>query len=98
VQEQTNTSVLKSFVQIARNDDRITAMHLSVYFALYFYSTKQNSNPIQITRKEIMRFAKVSVATYHKVIRDLEVFGYISYSPSYHPALGSTVLLRQSLL
>lgn len=35
-----------------------------------------------------------SIATYHKSIKELAYFGYIEYSPSYNPALGSTVCIH----
>ncbi|MCD8741975.1 hypothetical protein LT679_15280 [Mucilaginibacter roseus] len=39
-----------------------------------------------------MAYSKiVSIATYHKCIRELDAYGYISYQPSYHPKLGSQV-------
>jgi len=35
-----------------------------------------------------------SIATYHKVIKELHAFGYIIYKPSYHPKKGSEISLR----
>ncbi len=32
-----------------------------------------------------------SRATYHKVMKDLQAFGYLKYTPSYHPVKGSSV-------
>ncbi len=34
-----------------------------------------------------------SKATYHKVMKDLQAFGYLKYTPSYHPIKGSSVAL-----
>jgi hypothetical protein len=34
-----------------------------------------------------------SRATYHKVMKDLQAFGYLEYAPSYHPVKGSSVRL-----
>ena len=34
-----------------------------------------------------------SIATYHKVIKELQAFGYIIYKPSFHPKKGSTISL-----
>lgn len=34
-----------------------------------------------------------SIATYHKVIKELHAFGYIIYKPSFHPRKGSTISL-----
>ena len=35
-----------------------------------------------------------SIATYHKVLYDLQDFGYLHYWPSYHPVKGSLVSLN----
>ncbi len=44
-----------------------------------------------------MRLSHIhSIATYHKVIKELHAFGYINYKPSYHPKKGSTISLRMS--
>lgn len=37
-----------------------------------------------------------SRATYHKVIRELQEFGYLKYFPSYHPVEGSKVEINES--
>ena len=34
-----------------------------------------------------------SIVTYHKVIGELQAFGYLHYLPSYHPLKGSAVSL-----
>lgn len=50
--------------------------------------------PIYVYRKELMKQAKISaIATYHKVMQDLKLCGYIGYVPSYNPVLGSLVYL-----
>jgi hypothetical protein len=42
-----------------------------------------------------MRLSHIrSIATYHKVIKELHAFGYIIYKPSYRPKNGSTISLR----
>jgi hypothetical protein len=41
-----------------------------------------------------MKLARInSKATYHRVIHELTSYGYIRYSPSYHPVKGSEVSL-----
>lgn len=34
-----------------------------------------------------------SIVTYHKVVGDLQEFGYIEYVPSFHPIKGSLISL-----
>ncbi|WP_311948700.1 hypothetical protein [Mucilaginibacter terrae] len=54
-----------------------------------------NSQGIQTSRRKIMQLARIrSIVTYHKCIRELTAFGYITYCPSYHPAKGSLIDLK----
>ena len=66
-------------------DERLTVTHLCIYNALLQCWNKNDfSNPVKITRKEIMRLSKVkSKTTYHKCIKELQNAGYIRYEPSY---------------
>lgn len=41
-----------------------------------------------------MHFSRIkSIATYHKCLKELMDFGYISYEPSYHPVNASSIWL-----
>lgn len=94
MQEQNKIDVLTAFFQAASNDVRLTHTHISIYFALFrSYIINDCQNPIRITRSEVMAYSKVSIATYHKCISELNAFGYIKYIPSYHPSNGSNVYL-----
>lgn len=69
--------------------------HMSLYFVLYdLWLQGGRLNPFRISRRKVMRPAKVSIATYHKCMSELNQYGYITYSPSYHPAIGSMVHLN----
>ncbi len=76
-------------------DVRVCPWHISLYMALLHRWCENNyANPIQITRREIMKLAHISsFATYHKIINQLQKFEYIKYLPSYNPSLGSQVYL-----
>ncbi len=83
-----------AFIQLS-SDERVTVWHFSVYMAIFFRS-RANAyiNPVSITRREIMKLAHIgSIATYHKCIKELQQFGFIEYSPSYDPSLGSQIRL-----
>ncbi|MDB5198721.1 MAG: Uncharacterized protein JWO92_684 [Chitinophagaceae bacterium] len=86
---------LTSFYSAIKNDNRIGTTHISLYMALFqFYNLNNFCNPVYITRSLVMELAKISgLATYHKCIRDLNEFGYITYLPSYNPAIMSKVIL-----
>src|ERR1017187_1568752 len=89
--------VLSSFLQHAQHDARVSSTHISVYCALFEqWLANDCVNPFAITRRKVMGLSKISIATYHKCISELQAFGYILYSPSYHPAKGSSIdILRQ---
>lgn len=86
---------LCSFLDAAKEDARINAIHISVYTALIFYcQNKQYRHPVAVFSYEIMPLCKVSgTATYHRSIRELHLYGYIRYVPSYNHFLGSLVYL-----
>jgi len=89
---------LTGFYTAIGRDDRITSMHISVYMALFqYWNLNSFRNPVYITRREIMQVAKVQRNSYHKCMKDLHVFGYIQYMPSFHPVLGSQVHLHNLL-
>lgn len=86
---------LTTFFDAIKEDNRIGASHICLYMALFqLYNLNRFQNPIKITRLTLMGIAKIGgLATYHRCIKDLADFGYISYTPSYNPAVGSLVYL-----
>lgn len=97
MQEQNySLDAIVGFFHMLQNDVRLTPMHISLYFALLDCWIQNNyQSPFPITRKLMMQAAKIkSIATYHKYIIELQMFGYINYQPSYHPANGSLISLR----
>ena len=67
------------------NDKRLSVWHFRIYMTLVLVWHKNElANPFPISRKSVMELAHVhSFATYHKCIKQLELFGYIRYTPSY---------------
>jgi hypothetical protein len=86
----------RAFVFRITSDPRITATHISLTTAIcYNWILNPSALTIQVSRKQLMRLSHIrSIATYHKVIKELHSFGYIDYKPSYHPKNGSTIALR----
>jgi len=86
---------LANFYAAIKDDPRIGTTHISLYMALFhFYNLNEFQNPIKITRASVMQVAKIGgLATYHKCIKDLKEFGYISYTPSYNPSISTKVHL-----
>ena len=87
---------MRRFLTIAGYDERLTTSHLVVYLALCIkQSENEQCSSFSISRRKIMQCCKIrGLATYHKCIKDLHRFGYIDYVPSYHPAAGSLVTLK----
>jgi hypothetical protein len=91
-----STTVLAGYAKLLRHmskDERLNATHVSLFTGLFVHWQRSGFvSPFAITRKTLMAYSKIaSIATYHKCIRELDAYGYISYDPSYHPKLGSQV-------
>jgi hypothetical protein len=91
-----NQHLLFQLLSVIQKDKRLSPSHFSIYCAFLTLWFKNNCvSPFRITRHSVMEIAMVrSIATYHKSIKELAYFGYIEYSPSYNPALGSTVCIH----
>ncbi|HEY0245508.1 MAG TPA: hypothetical protein VGC01_08105 [Mucilaginibacter sp.] len=69
-------------------DEWLNATHVSLFMGLFVHWQRSDFNsPFAVIRKELMAYSKIaSIATYHKCIKELDAYGYISYQPSYHPS------------
>ena len=88
-------SFLISFYDQTEKDNRLKTGHLNIYTCLVLLCFLNGwKKSISITRSKVMRLAKIKgKATYHRYLKELQEFGYISYQPSYHPTIGSHVTL-----
>lgn len=76
------------------DDIRLSPFHISLYAAMVYYSSALKGNPFNCSRRKLMRFSRLrSIATCHKCICQLINYGYIVYSPSYHPVKASRIYL-----
>ena len=84
------------FCKAIEDDPRISSTHISLYLALLQqWHQAGEFNPFIIKRNSIMKIVKISArCTYNKYINNLQDFGYIIYQPSFNPAIGSTVHLK----
>ncbi|WP_153800891.1 hypothetical protein [Foetidibacter luteolus] len=98
IKEWSSDMQLGPLYQLARlqQDNRAGAMHICVYTALlHLWHRNYYRVPFAITRKQVMLLAKIrSKVTYHKVMDELNMFGYISYYPSFHPLRGSIIFFN----
>lgn len=87
---------LTMFFRLSKDDTRLSATHVSLYVTLLRYWVRnKGNNPFSVTRKAVMSYSKIrSTATYTHCIYDLQTFGYLTYLPSYHPAIGSNIILH----
>ncbi len=86
------TDILIQFLQKVTGDPNLSPTHISLLFALLCDWTQNSGQSCNITRNKIMAHSKIrSTATYTRCIYDLKNWGYIEYTPSYHPAFGSRV-------
>jgi hypothetical protein len=77
------------------DDPRIGPVHTSLYGALFTLWEKQNfTSPLCLFSREVMPLCKISgSATYHRVIKELNEYGYLRYIPSYNHFVGSSIYL-----
>lgn len=87
-----NDEVIKK----ATADQRLTVSHMALFFAIVMLCRRENGyRTIQTSRKVLMGKSHIgSLPTYHKCLMQLVLYGYISYSPSYHPHKGSKIQIR----
>ncbi|MBP2281713.1 hypothetical protein H4V97_000031 [Flavobacterium sp. CG_23.5] len=84
---------LTGFFKKTASLKNINPSHISLYLALFqCWNINRFKNPITINREEIMISSKIkSKATYHKCMKELQELGFIKYTPSFNPYLGSEV-------
>jgi hypothetical protein len=86
---------LSCFINRVASDGRLKLTHTSLYLALCdSWIGSRFSNTFHVSRRKLMRAAHIqSIVTYHKVIGELQAFGYLHYLPSYNPTKGSRISL-----
>ncbi|WP_431126150.1 hypothetical protein [Flagellimonas flava] len=80
------------------DDDRLHPGHFSLYMALFFYwNLHRFPEEFYANRAELMTMAKIgSKSSYHRLIKELQDFGYIEYDPAKSPHELSRVALSQN--
>lgn len=77
----------------AGQDTRLNVWHLALLVALVQLAhLQQEEHIIRVSRSRLMKKSHIhTLPTYHKYFKQLQEFGYIRYTPSYHPGYRSTV-------
>ena len=80
------------FIRLA-GDQRITPYHISLYLALFQqWNAERFGDQFVISRSEMMQLSRIgSTNTYARCMKELEDWGYISYTASSNFHLGSRV-------
>jgi len=88
-------AVLSIFFDKASKDGRISIAHIGLYATLVrIWAGRGFETPLILFSQMVMPLAKISSsATYHKLIRDLNAYGYLRYQPSYYKGRGSRIYL-----
>lgn len=87
---------LSDFFTAIDKDPRISITHIGLYAALLQYWSEHHfENPVYVFSYDVMRIAKISASTtFHKVIRELNEYGYIKYEPSFRRNKGSKIYFK----
>ena len=74
---------------------RSRPIHISLYLALFrLWNLERFPEAIQVDRREVMSAARIGNRdTYTAALRDLEMWGMISYQPSHDNAKGTHILM-----
>jgi len=86
---------LHRFIGRVVSDTRLKPMHIALSVALYQrWISTDLQNSCGGSRRILMNASRIrSKATYHKILKDLQLYGYIRYIPSYHPRKASEFIL-----
>jgi hypothetical protein len=86
---------LTAVFEIMDTDNRLTPFHVSLYISLFrCWNSNFFHNPVSISRDEMMKMAKIGSAnTYVRCLKELHLWDYIRYEPSYNRHKGSLVYL-----
>lgn len=78
-----------------QKDENLTVWHLSLLTAILTLGYRQGENGmIRVSRSKIMALSHIhTLPTYHKYLKELQLLGYIKYTPSYHPGYRSRIEL-----
>lgn len=76
-------------------DPRLNVWHMALLTAILRLAVSQHEERVvRVSRSVLMTLSHINtLPTYHKYFKELQVMGYVRYTPSYHPGFRSTVEL-----
>ena len=83
------------FLDRIQFDPRIGPMHISLYMAIVFVWARQGRpERVQVSARDLKPVAKIAGgAPFYRCMKQLNMYGYIVYEPSFNPMEKSKVLL-----
>lgn len=86
---------LTCFLSRITSDSRMKPVHISLSLAICnLWILNHLHKSVRVSRAILMRASRIrSNATYHKTLKDLQMYGYVQYSPSYHPLRASQLTI-----
>lgn len=99
--EKHNINSMLQYLTVISQDQRINVYHVTLLLAIFKIAYLQGQNEtdsINVSRSKLMYHSHIlTTPTYHKYFKQLQIYGYIKYTPSYNPAYKSTVDLLNFL-
>jgi hypothetical protein len=88
--------LMDSFLISAKEDPRIGPNHISLFAGLVkTYKDQGGKSRVYVFRKDLASICKLNgTTTFHKTIRELHEYGYITYTPSYNHFIGNMVTIN----
>ena len=92
-----NIEVVANFLSRIDSDTRIHTRHISLFMAIWKKSEETKAGIVRFFSYEVMATAKISsYSTFHKTLKELDSYGYLSYRPSFNHNCRSYVELITS--
>jgi len=91
----TGYKILHEFMDKTFTDPRISKGHLAVYLALFhLWAERDFPQTLSVYSSEVMPKAKISSSnTFHRLVIELNDFGYLRYVNSFYKRKASTYIL-----
>lgn len=93
--EKHRGDTMLDYMTVLSQDQRLNVYHLALLLAIFKLAYIQDQNEtdsINVSRSKLMYHSHIlTMPTYHKYFKQLQIFGYIKYTPSYNPAYKSTI-------
>lgn len=85
----------QNYIRFFERDAGLNVWHFALLSAILHLGYRQKQSKfIKVSRSKIMTLSHIkTLPTYHKYFKELQLMGYIRYTPCYHPGYRSEVEL-----